>query len=396
MRKHKFLTIIILGLLTILSIVSVKGLNQVNIYFFHDPLCLHCQDEELFLEELILEYDNVSLVIFDVTENEENLQFFNQVKEVFSEEDALTPYTVIGGVSLRGFNTQTEEDIKNLVIRYSSNEFVDITQKVMDNQEVLITDFDQLDRSTVNIPLIGEVAIEDFSLLLGAIVIGFVDGFNPCAMWVLILLITLLLNAKNKKRMWYLGVIFLVTSALVYFLIMMSYLTIAVELSAIRWFRYLIGGFAVVFGLYNLNKYRKSLTQDDGCEVVTDKKRSKIIERVKKIIKEDNLILAIIGIIVLALAVNLIELACSAGLPLLYTSILSFHNLSSASYIGYVLIYVFFFLLDDLIIFTVALLTLKVTGISSRYTKYSHLIGGVIMVIIGILLIFFPSIILFN
>jgi len=396
MRKHKFLTVLILSLLTILSVVSIKGLNQVNIYFFHDPLCLHCQDEELFLDELVLEYDNVTVIVIDVTENEENQDLFNQVKSVFSEEEALTPYTVIGGVSLRGFNTQTEEDIRNLIIRYSSNEFVDITQKVINNQEVLITDFDSLDRSSVNIPIIGEVDIEDFSLLLGAIVIGFVDGFNPCAMWVLVLLITLLLNAKNKKRMWYLGVIFLVTSAAVYFLIMMSYLTIAVELSAIRWFRYLIGSFAVVFGLYNLNKYRKSIVQDDGCEVVTDKKRSKIIERIKKIIKEDNLVLAIIGIIALALTVNLIELACSAGLPLLYTSILSFHDLSSASYIGYVLVYVFFFLLDDLIIFSIALLTLKITGISNRYTKYSHLIGGAIMVVIGILLIFFPNLIMFN
>ena len=396
MKKHKLLTVFILGLLTVLSLVSVKGLNQVNIYFFHDPLCLHCQEEAIFLDEISLEYDNVTLNVIDVTESSENLDFFNEVKSVFSEENVLTPYTVIGGVSLIGFNSQTEVDIENLIIRYSSNEFVDIVDKVLNNQEILISDFDILDRETVNIPLIGEVEMSEFSLLLGAIVIGFVDGFNPCAMWVLILLITLLLNAKNKKRMWYLGVLFLTTSALVYFLIMMSYLTIAVELSTIKWFRYLIGSFAIVFGLYNLNKYRKSLSLDDGCEVVSDKKRLKIIERIKKIIKEDNLILAIIGIIGLALTVNLIELACSAGLPLLYTSILSFHNLSSGAYIGYVLIYVFFFLLDDLIIFTIALLTMNLTGISNRYTKYSHLIGGAIMVLMGALLIFFPNLIMFN
>jgi hypothetical protein len=81
---------------------------------------------------------------------------------------------------------------------------------------------------------------------------------------------------------------------------------------------------------------------------------------------------------------------------LLYTSILTFNNLSPVAYIGYVLIYVFFFLLDDLIIFSLAMITFRVTGISNRYTKYSHIIGGIIMLLIGVLLIFFPNLIMFN
>jgi hypothetical protein len=195
--------------------------------------------------------------------------------------------------------------------------------------------------------------------------------------------------------MWWLGVIFLTTSALVYFLIMMSWLRIAIALSVINWFRYLIGAFAISFGCYNLYKFFKKLNEEDGCEVVQEKRKIKIIERVKKVIHQDKLVLAIIGIIALAVTVNLIELACSAGLPLLYTNILAFNNLSGFAYTGYVLIYVFFFLLDDLIIFTIAMVSMRVTGISNRYTKYSSLIGGLIMALIGFLLIFFPDIIMF-
>ena len=125
------------------------------------------------------------------------------------------------------------------------------------------------------------------------------------------------------------------------------------------------------------------------------KRKIKIIESVKKVIHQDKLILAIIGIIALAVTVNLIELACSAGLPLLYTNILAFNNLSGFAYTGYVLVYVFFFLLDDLIIFTIAMVSMRVTGISNRYTKYSSLIGGLIMALIGFLLIFFPDLIMF-
>ncbi|MDT8337366.1 MAG: hypothetical protein RQ856_06045 [Candidatus Izemoplasmatales bacterium] len=396
MKIKKIFTVLFLFSLLVLSFVSVKAVNQVKIYLFHDPLCLHCQDEEEFLNELKNDYSNVEIIMLDVTADDETRKLFNGVKRIFKDEDALTPYTVIGGISLRGFNQQTEIDIENIVKRYSEFDFIDIVSKVMNDEEVLLSDFDTLERSTVRIPLIGEVEIANFSLLLGAIVIGFVDGFNPCAMWVLLLLITLLVNSNNKKRMWLLGVIFLFTSALVYFLIMMSWLQIAIQLTAIAWFRYLIGLFAVIFGGYNLIKYIKSLKVDDGCEVVDQKQKSKLVERVKKIIKQESLFLAIIGIIVLALTVNLIELACSAGLPLLYTQVLAYNDISSFAYVGYVLVYVFFFLLDDLIIFSIAMVTLKITGISTRYSKYSHLIGGVIMIIIGVLLVFFPNIIMFS
>lgn len=396
MNFKKILALLFILGIIFMSSVSIKAINQVKIYLFHDPLCLHCQDEEEYLNELKLEYTNIEIVMLDVTDNQETQELFNQVKQVFGEDNALTPYTVIGGISLRGFNQQTEADILWIVEKYSEEEFVDIVAKVMNDEEILLTDFDALERSTVNIPFLGEVEIANVSLFLGAVIIGFVDGFNPCAMWVLLLLITLLVNSNNKKRMWYLGVIFLFTSALVYFLIMMSWLQIAIQLTAINWFRYLIGLFAVIFGGYNLFKYIKSLKVDDGCEVVDQKRKSKLVERVKKIIKQDNLVLAIIGIIALALTVNLIELACSAGLPLLYTQVLAYNDIGNFAYVGYVLIYVFFFLLDDLIIFTIAMVSLRVTGISTRYSKYSHLIGGAIMIIIGLLLVFFPNIIMFS
>jgi thiol-disulfide isomerase/thioredoxin len=395
MKKFKFLISAILLGLVVFSAFSLKALNTVKIYLFHDPLCSHCQAEEAFLHELESEYENIEIIIIDVTANDENFDNFEAVKSVFEEDEALTPYTVIGGVSLRGFSEQTKLDIVSLVERYSEESHSDIVAKVLAGEEVLLSDFDKLERDVVWIPLIGEIQIKDVSLLLGAIIIGFVDGFNPCAMWVLILLITLLINSQDKKRMWWLGVIFLTTSALVYFLIMMSWLRIAIALSVINWFRYLIGAFAISFGCYNLYKFFKKLNEEDGCEVVQEKRKIKIIERVKKVIHQDKLVLAIIGIIALAVTVNLIELACSAGLPLLYTNILAFNNLSGFAYTGYVLIYVFFFLLDDLIIFTIAMVSMRVTGISNRYTKYSSLIGGLIMALIGFLLIFFPDIIMF-
>lgn len=395
--KIKQLLLLIISVISLfMAIYTLNAVNQVNIYFFHDPLCLHCQDEEEFLEELKEEYDNINVIVFDVTAIDENQILFEKVKSTFEEANSLTPYTVIGGVSLIGFNLQTKADIISLIDRYSDNDYVDIVEKILNNETVLASDFDSLDRDTVNLPIIGEVNIGEVSLLAGAIILGFIDGFNPCAMWVLILLISVLLNAKNKKKAFFLGVIFLSASALVYFLIMMSWLVVATQLTTIKLFRYLIGALAVIFGGYNIYTYFKNRKQDIGCEVTNETKRTKIINKIKNIVTEKHFIIAAIGIIGLAFTVNLIELACSAGLPLLYTSILTFNNLSPVAYIGYVLIYVFFFLLDDLIIFSLAMITFRATGISNRYTKYSHIIGGIIMLLIGVLLIFFPNLIMFN
>ena len=395
MKKLKFLQIFLMLFAILFTFNSVKAVEPINIHFFFDPSCLHCAEEKEWLEGFNEDNPDIQIIVYDLS-IQDNYELFVEVKTLFNDRDALSPYTVIGGIALRGFNEQTKSDIENIIERYRNEEFSDIVAKVINNESVTNADFDEIIRDTVNLPFIGEVETRGFSLLLGAIIIGFVDGFNPCALWVLILLISLLINSNNKKRMWYLGLIFLVTSALVYFLIMMSYLTIAIQFTTITVFRYLIAAFAVGFGGYNLYKFIKTLNTDDGCEVVSDKKRIKIIERIKKIVREDHILIAIIGIIALALIVNLIELACSAGLPLLYTSILAFNEVSSLQYFLYVLVYVLFFLIDDIIIFTIALFTMKITGITNRYTKYSHLIGGLIMVAIGVLLAFFPSLIMFN
>lgn len=106
--------------------------------------------------------------------------------------------------------------------------------------------------------------------------------------------------------------------------------------------------------------------------------------------------MAILGVMGLAISVNLVELACSAGLPLVFTELLALNETTSMMKFLYTLVYIFFFLIDDLVVFCIAMFTMKVTGISTKYNKYSHLLGGIIMVLIGILLIFKPEWLMFN
>ena len=221
------------------------------------------------------------------------------------------------------------------------------------------------------------------------------DGFNPCAMWILIFLITLLLDYKDRKKMWILGCTFLFTSAFVYFLFMMGFLRVATFLNTISILKYSIAAFALIFGGYNVYRYIKT-RKDAGCDVVNKDQRKKIMTKTKKVVSTENFALALIGIMVLAVSVNLLELLCSLGLPVVFTEILSINNIKGVAKVLYILLYVFFFLIDDLIVFFIAMKTLKIKAISNKYTKYSHLIGGIIMIVIGLLMIFKYEWLMFN
>ena len=199
---------------------------------------------------------------------------------------------------------------------------------------------------------------------------------------------------KNKKRMWIIGLTFLGSSALVYMLIMLSWLNIVVSVATSIWVRNIIACVAIIGGIINLVNYFKH--QDSGCSVVDEKKRKSVFSRIKKFTQEKSLILALIGAVALAFSVNIIELACSAGLPLVYTQLLAINNITGFGAFIYVLLYIIFFLLDDLIIFFIAVKTMEVTGFSTKYSKYSHLVGGILMVLIGVLLIFKPEWLMFG
>lgn len=249
---------------------------------------------------------------------------------------------------------------------------------------------------TYDVPVLGKVDAKKVSLPLLSIIMGFVDGFNPCAMWILIFLISMLIGMKDKKRLIILGSIFILTSGVIYFLFMASWLSLATFLSKIVLIRLFIAFFSIIIGMYNIYRFIKLENSNDevGCDVTDSKSRKNIINRVKKIVKEKSFLLSIIGIILLAASVNILELLCSLGLPVIYTEILTINNLSIIESFIYMLIYILFFLIDDIAIFLIAVFSLKIKSISNKYTKYSHLIGGIIMLVLGLLMLLKPEILM--
>jgi len=377
--------------------------DTITLYFFHGDGCPHCAEEEQFLVTLQEEYPELVIEEYEVWYNEENAGLLSQVEEAFSIKQSGVPTNVIGSTAITGYSEATGKKIKRAVEYYKSHEYVDVLSKIKDgsyDKENPIPDNfsgeeEKSDEElSVDVPLFGNFNLKNFSLSAAAALIGLIDGFNPCAMWILLFLISVLIGMKDRKRMWILGITFLVTSALVYMFIMLSWITIAVKITTIIWVRNIIAVIALIGGIWNLRGFIKS--KDSGCEVVDDKKRKKIFQKIRKFTSEKSFILAILGVMGLAISVNLVELACSAGLPLVFTELLALNETTSIMKFLYTLVYIFFFLIDDLVVFVIAMVTMKVTGISTKYNKYSHLLGGIIMVVIGILLIFKPGWLMFN
>ncbi len=400
----KILYFIIFLLLIFPSIVFAEE-KEMHMYLFYGDGCPHCAAEEKFLDSYLVDKPYIKLHKYEIWYDRDNAQRYREIHDLLDDNSNGIPYLIIGNNSITGYSEEsTPESIKNTIKYYSNYNYRDkvglylgVVSESETGDEDIKSDDENVKYETgeFDIPIIGKKSAKEVPLMLSAIVIGLVDGFNPCAMWILLFLISMLLGMKDKKRMWALGITFLVSSALVYFLFLISWLNLAIFLNKIIYIRAAIAMIAVIFGVYSIIRFLRSKL-DDGCEVVDTKNRKRIIKSIQKIVKEKSFGLALLGIVLLAASVNIIELLCSLGLPVMYTQILAANNVTGGMQFVYSLIYVFFFLIDDIIIFVIAMKTLEIKAISNKYGKYAHLIGGIIMLIIGLLMILKPEWLMFN
>jgi thiol-disulfide isomerase/thioredoxin len=389
--------------------------NIVNLYLFYGDGCPHCAKEREFLTQLKEDYgDQININEYEIYYDQDNSNLFNQIASEFGIEVGGVPFLVVADKYLVGYGSDetSGQNIKSAIDGCLGNGCPDPVSIILSDgdgdpmdelqsgngdsaQTSDISKSDETSEDPINlsVPFLGEINLKTLSLPIATILIAFMDGFNPCAMWILIFLITMLINIEDKKKLYSLGSIFIITSALVYFVFLAAWFNFFKFIGYVYWIKVVIGIVAIVSGVLHV---KSALSSKGGCHAVNKKKRKSIMDKIKSIVKERRYSLAILGIITLAISVNLIEVVCSAGLPSVYTNLLSTVDLSTTTYYAYLLLYIVVFMLDDLFVFFMAIKTFQVTGIASKYTKWSSLIGGIIIFIIGILLIFKPEVLMFG
>ncbi len=351
--------------------------NVVKIYFFYSAICPHCAKEEEFLKELKDKYPEIEIKEYEVIsslENQKILQDFYEKYKVPERERGYVPVTFTPTKYFIGFNQQIGKELESC-IRACLGEEKLVPQKI-------------------KIPLFGEIDISKMSLPVLTLILGIMDGFNPCAMWVLVILISLLLPLKSRKKIALVGGTFIFAEGLLYFLFMTAWLNIFLAMRYVSLTRILIGIFGMIFGVWRIREF---LTWRPGvCKVVDhSESQEKIMDKMKNILKPSAIPATIFGVVSLAFGVNLIEFFCSAGFPVMYTRILAFQNIGKFQYYLYLFFYNLLYMLDDFLVFGLAFFTLSRFGFSDKYNKYSTLIAGLLIFVLGILLIFKPELLMF-
>lgn len=354
---------------------DIKNDDKVNIYLFYSKICPHCQKEEKYFETLKEKYqDKINIYTYEVTENKTNNEIMKSLKKELKENSQGVPFTIIGSKTFLGYDESLNKRIENTIESY-----LDENTKT-DN--------------TYTIPILGKIEAKNASIILIAIILGFIDGFNPCAMWILLLLINMCISIKDKKKMLIVCLTFIITSGIIYFLSMLG-IGFILDLTTISYIRNIIAILAIILGIYNFYTYLKTRKQT-GCHVVKKEKRKTIITKINNILNNKNTLLMFGGTIILATSVSLVEMACSLGFPTIFLELLSINNIHSFLKVTYLLIYILFYLIDDIVVLFLSIKAFETKGISTKYNKYVHLIGGLIMILMGVLLIFKPEWIMFN
>ncbi|MDP3964820.1 MAG: hypothetical protein Q8Q20_04175 [bacterium] len=401
MKKRFFGIFVGMALLAIPWVV--RAAPEVTVYFFYGEGCPHCAKEEQFLENIVEKYPEVEVRAFETWSDRGNARLMEEAAETLEVTVTGVPFTIIGGQYGVGYNTDEstgaaiEQRIQQCLEEVCADPLAEllsgegeVTKKTPNTQYIGGTP------DSIDVPFFGRVDVSTLSLPILTLVIAAIDGFNPCAMWALLFLISLLFRFGDRRRMWILGGAFIGVSGLVYFFFLAAWLNVFLFIGITRWLQITIALVALWAGYYHLRRFWES-RQGLVCKVSDAPKRRKVFDRLRLIIERKNIWLALAGVVMLGAVVNLIELLCSAGLPAVYTSVLAQSGLTGWQYYGYLLLYILVFMLDDMIVFSVAMVTLRATGIGGgKYSRYASLIGGLVMLLIGVLLIVRPGWLMFG
>lgn len=378
MKKILFLAFFVF-IFTLPAAVFSEGDVQepvgVEISFFYSPTCPHCAKEEKFLDDLQERYPDITITRYSVNETEhiDLLKRYYEKYEVAKEYQGMVPATFTNSKYFVGFNDDIAKKIEECIKECQMGSSSESAASIIDME------------GNIDMPLIGKVNIKKYSLPVLTVVLGILDGFNVCSLGALVLILGLVLAMKSRWKTLIFGGIFILTTAVVYgILISVWYKIFSLLIPYMTLMEILIGLLGVGGGVYFLKQYLKFKKYGPTCEIDAGKgMMSKFSEKFHSVKESTNIILLLGMVLIFAGIITIIEFPCSAVIPVAYAGILAQANLSSFVYLLYILLYLFFYMVDEIIVFLIAFLTMKVWLSSSRVTTWITLAESVILFILG-------------
>ncbi len=245
------------------------------------------------------------------------------------------------------------------------------------------------DNTSITVPYFGSLNAREMGMPAFTVAIGLIDGFNPCAMWVLLFLLSILVNLHDRRKIVAIAGTFVVISGLVYFAFMAAWLNVFLLIGYMRPAQIALGILAVLVGVINVKdffafKWGFSLS-------IPESAKPGIYARVRNIVTAERLWIAVSGAIVLAVVVNAVELLCSAGFPAMYTQILSLQDYSLGTYYAFLALYIAAYMFDDAIMLSIVVITLTKTKLQETGGRWLKLLAGVVILAMGLVMLFAPD-----
>ena len=371
--------IIVLLLLAAMSLAG-NGLAMAaepapaeELQVFVRPGCPYCEAAKRFLPELQRTRPKLRIRIRDISEDRQALADLQNLADRFGLRPIGVPAFYLRGKLIVGFDSAetTGRELAALLDQPAAPGITDGSAPA------------------IQLPLLGPVDLRRLGLPLFTIVLGLLDGFNPCAMWLLLFLLSMLINLRDRKKMFLIGGVFVAVSGLVYFAFMAAWLNIFFLIGMSRLTQLLLGAIALLVGSLNVKDY---FAFGAGLSVgIPERAKPRIYRQVRQIIRAENLTGALAAVSLLALLVNTVELLCTAGIPAIYTRVLTEQALPGWAYYGYLALYNLAYMADDSLMLAIAVVTLSGRKLQERGGRWLKLVSGMVMLALGLILLLRPE-----
>ncbi len=344
--------------------------EKIEVYFFEDRLCPVCKEQKDFMLEIQEDYPEMELYIYPISDTEK----LHEIAQEYGVEEygIMAPTTFVGEnfFQFRDFTSRHEDMIINA-----------LEGKLVEE-----------DCCMMKIPYLNiEIDISGWSLPAITVILGSFDGFNVCSLGALILILSIVIKFESRKKTFLYGGIFIVASALIYGVLVFTWGKLFEALvGQLEVLRIIVGLAALTGAVFFSRDFFKFLKHGPACESGNSELKSSATNRVVKAFedpKTSNLFL-ITSLLFFAFVITLVELPCSIGLPIAFTGILVERSLSLAAYTSYILLYLLFYMLIEIIVFTGAVLTKKLWFAGSKLITVVTLLGALVLYYIAFYYLF--------
>ncbi len=359
--------------------------NEVVLYYFWGDGCPVCYEQEQYLDYLEDKYPNLKVERFEVWRDEENREFFQEMLAAHEIPRDAVPQTFIGDQHWTGFRPQMLTGMEYAIQYCQEADCPDPLEKVPGHEKAV----EHRRPDPLELPFIGEIELDQQPLWLATTLIAFVDGFNPCSLWVLTLLLALVIQTKSRSRVLIVGITFLIITASAYGAFIAGVYTAFDYIDQLFTIQLVVAALALLFGLVNIKDYfayKKGISF-----TIPQRFQPKIYRGIRRLSNPRKSVPAlIVTTAIMALGITLVELPCTAGFPVIWNGLLTLHGTGTTAFLFLLILYVFIYLLIELIIFLSAVFTLDATQMQQKHGEVLKLFGGTIMLALAGVLVYDP------